>query len=148
MLHISLWSNFVTVLLFVIVGDPIPERCSVRSWCDMSSVRSFMVSSFSYVSFQPVLHDCCNKGRAMYYLGCGMMHKKEPLLLIGKSSPCGGSGFLLSLFLWYITICLVKFVLFNDATGTHWFFILSSVIGHHSYGHVDTRFRRKPAAAT
>ena len=38
--------------------------------------------------------------------------------------------------------------MFNDATGTHWFFILSSVIGRHSYGHVYTRFRRKPAAAT
>ena len=24
---------------------------------------------------------------------CGMMHIKEPLLLIGKSNPCGGSGF-------------------------------------------------------
>ena len=24
----------------------------------------------------------------------GMMHIKEPLLLIGKSSPCGSSGFL------------------------------------------------------
>ena len=42
----------------------------------------------------------------------------------------------------------VKFVLFNDATGTHWFLSLSSVIGRHSYGHVDTLFRRKPAAAT
>ena len=34
-----------------------------------------------------------NKGRGMYYPVCGMMHIKEPLLLIGKSSPCGGSGF-------------------------------------------------------
>ena len=42
----------------------------------------------------------------------------------------------------------LKFVLFNDATVTHWIFILSSVIGRHSYGHVDTLFRRKPAAAT
>ena len=31
---------------------------------------------------------------------CGMMHIKEPLLLIGKSSPCGGSGFPLSLSEW------------------------------------------------
>ena len=28
---------------------------------------------------------------------CGMMHMKEPLLLIGKSSPCGGSGFPLAI---------------------------------------------------
>ena len=38
----------------------------------------------------------------------------------------------------YHIVIKVKFVLFNDATGTHWFFILSSVIGRHSYGHVDT----------
>ena len=32
----------------------------------------------------------------MCYPVCGMMHIKEPLLLIGKSSPCGDSGFPLS----------------------------------------------------
>ena len=32
----------------------------------------------------------------MCYHVCRMMHIKEPLLLIGKSSPCGRSGFLLS----------------------------------------------------
>ena len=32
----------------------------------------------------------------MCYPLCGMVHIKEPLLLIGKSSPCGG-GFPLSL---------------------------------------------------
>ena len=37
---------------------------------------------------------------------CRMVHIKEPLLLIGKSSPCGGSGFPLSLSVWYFTICL------------------------------------------
>ena len=41
----------------------------------------------SYFSFQPVLHDWCNKGRGMCYPVCGMVHIKEPLLLIGKSSP-------------------------------------------------------------
>ena len=39
------------------------------------------------------LHDWCNKGCGMCYLVCGMVHIKEPLLLIGKSSPCCGSGF-------------------------------------------------------
>ena len=33
----------------------------------------------------------------MCYPVCGVMHIKEPLLLIGKSSPCGGSGFPFSL---------------------------------------------------
>ena len=47
---------------------------------------------------QPFL-DWCNKGRGMCYPLCGMMHIKEPLLLIGKSSPCGGSGFPLSRYL-------------------------------------------------
>ena len=77
---------------------------SVRSWCDGSSDRSFKVNPLSYFSFQPVLHDWCNKGHDMYYPVCGMMHIKEPLLLIRKSSPCGGSGFPLSLSEWSFTI--------------------------------------------
>ena len=47
----------------------------------------------------------CNKGRGMCYPVCGMVYIKEPLLLIGKSSPCGGSGFPLSLSDWSFTIC-------------------------------------------
>ena len=54
--------------------------------------------------FQSVLHDWCNKGCGMYYPVCGMMHIKEPLLLIGKSSPCGGSKFPFSLSEWSFTI--------------------------------------------
>ena len=46
------------------------------------------VDPLSYFSFQSVLHDWCNKGRGMYYPVCGMMHIKEPLLLIGNL--CGG----------------------------------------------------------
>ena len=56
----------------------------------------------------PVLHDWCNTGCGMYYPVCGMMHIKEPLLLIGKSSLCGGSGFPLSLSEWSLTICLTR----------------------------------------
>ena len=48
----------------------------------------------SYFLFQPVLHDWCNKGRGMCYPVCGMVHVKEPLLLIGSS------GFPLSLSEW------------------------------------------------
>ena len=47
-----------------------------------------------YFSFQPVLHDWCNKGRGMCYPVCGMVHIKEPLLLIGKSSLFFAAGFL------------------------------------------------------
>ena len=56
-----------------------------------------VVNPLSYFSVQPVLHDWCNKGRGMCYPVCGMVHIKEPLLLIGKSSLCGSSGFPFSL---------------------------------------------------
>ena len=59
-----------------------------------SSDRSFMVDTLSYFSFKPVLDDWCTKGRGMCNPVCGMVHIKEPLLLIGKSSPCGGKGIL------------------------------------------------------
>ena len=45
------------------------------------------------------------KGCGMCYLVCGMMHIKEPLLLIRKSNPCGDTSFL-SLSEWSFTICL------------------------------------------
>ena len=64
-----------------------------------------MVDPLSYFSFQPVLHDWCNKGCGMCYPVCGMVHIKEPLLLIEKSSPCGTSRFPLSLSEWCFTIC-------------------------------------------
>ena len=51
----------------------------------------------------------CNKGRGMCYPVCGMMHIKEPLLLIEKISPVGGSGFPLSLSEWCFTICLTPY---------------------------------------
>ena len=54
--------------------------------------------------FLHVIHDWCNKGRGMCYPVCGMVHIKQPLLLIGKSSPCGGRGFPLSLSEWSFTM--------------------------------------------
>ena len=44
------------------------------------------------------------KAVVMCYPVCGMVHIKEPVLLIGNSSPCGGSGFPLSLSEWSFTI--------------------------------------------
>ena len=35
-----------------------------------------MVDPLSYFSFQPVLHDWCNKGRGMCHPVCAMMHIK------------------------------------------------------------------------
>ena len=36
-----------------------------------------MVDRLSYLSFQPVLHDWCNKDHAGYYHVCWMVHIKE-----------------------------------------------------------------------
>ena len=52
---------------------------SVRSWCDGSSDRSFMVDPLSYFSFQPVVPDYCNKGRGMCYAICGADAYKRTL---------------------------------------------------------------------
>ena len=79
-------------------------------------IRSILhgVDPLSYFLFQPVLHDCCNKGRVCIILSVGMMHIKIPLLLIGKSSLCGRSGFPLSLSELPFTICSNCFLLFGD----------------------------------
>ena len=61
------------------------------------SERSLMVDLLRYFSFQP--------GCGMCYSVCGMVHIKDPLLLIGKSSSCSGSRFPLSLSEWSFTIC-------------------------------------------
>ena len=50
-----------------------------------------------------------NKGWGMCYPVCGMVHIKEPLMLIGKTSLCGGSGFPLSLSEWFFTVCLTPY---------------------------------------
>ena len=75
---------------------------SIRTWCDGSLDQSFMVDPLSYFSFQPVLYNWCNKGHGIQ----SVVHIKNTLLLIGKSSSCGrGSGFPLSLSEWSFTIC-------------------------------------------
>ena len=68
------------------------ERSFMERWVVGSILHG--VDQLSYFSFQPVLHDWCNKGRGMCYRVCGIVHIKEPLLLIDKSSLGGGSGFL------------------------------------------------------
>ena len=67
------------------------------------------VDPLSYFSFQPVPHDWCNNGCGMCYSVYRMMHIKEPLLLIGKNSPCGSSGFPFSLSEWSFTIGLTPY---------------------------------------
>ena len=71
------------------------ERSLMVRWVIRSILHG--VDPLSYFSFQPVLHNWCNKGRGMCYSVSGMVHIEELLLLIDKSSLCGGSGFPLSL---------------------------------------------------
>ena len=83
------------------------ERSLMVRWVVGSILHG--VDPLSYFSFQPMLHDWCNKGRGMCYPVCGMVDIKEPLLLIDKSGLCGGSGFPFSLSEWSLTICLTPY---------------------------------------
>ena len=62
-----------------------------------SVVGSILLSgpscSLGYFPFQPVVQNWFIKGRGMYCSVYGKVHIKDPLLLIEKSSLCGGSGF-------------------------------------------------------
>ena len=95
-----------------IVGS-IPLSGSIKLFqcttTDVTKPVACHIWPLSYFSFQPVLHDWCNKGHGMCYPVCGMVHIKEPLLLIDKSSLCGGSGFPFSLSEWSLTICLTPY---------------------------------------
>ena len=74
------------------VGHSSVVECS---WCSRSSDQTHLFGPSSYFLFQPVFH----KDHCMWYPVCGMVHMKDPLLLIRKSSPwSGSSGFLLIIF--------------------------------------------------
>ena len=125
----DLFSGFWAVILNQCAAASVPQRQCWRSleWyvaactlCYLLNSGSLMVrwvvgsilhgvDPLSYFSIQPVLHDWCNKCRGMCYPVCGMVHIKEPLLLIDKSSLCSGSGFPFSLSEWSLTICLTPY---------------------------------------
>ena len=88
-------SRVCTTSRFVCKFQRLGARCSsvVRAFTHGAMDRR-IDPSLSYFSFQPVLHDWCNKGRGMCYPVCGMMHIKEPLLLIEKSSHVAAACFL------------------------------------------------------
>ena len=75
-----------------------------------NSIQSHMKKLHIFVIEHYVMYNnWCNKGRGMCYPVCGMVHIKEPLLLIVKSSLCGGSRFPFSLSEWSLTICLTPY---------------------------------------
>ena len=113
------FSSFFSIIskeYFICISQTPSDRAGRSSEVERSLMVRWVVGSIlhgvdplSYFSFQPVHHDWCSKGRGMCYPVCGMMHIKEPLLLIGKSSLCGGSGFPFSLSEWSLTICLMPY---------------------------------------
>ena len=107
--HARVCSRFVVVASsYVCLNASSEVEHSLIVWWVIGSILH-EVNPLSYFSFHPVLHDWCNKGRGMCYPLCGMVHIKEPLLLIDKSSLCGGSGFPFSLSEWSLTICLTPY---------------------------------------
>ena len=82
------------VLLKTVAKECILSSSSHRSWCDGSSGRSFMGWTHWAISHSS---QCSTTGitkAVVCAILSGMVHIKEPLLLIVKSSPCGGSGFI------------------------------------------------------
>ena len=87
--------------MYSMVFDHVWERDVAQSIAcpplKRSVVRSILLSgpscSLDYFPFQPVVHNWFIKGRGMYCSVYGKVHIKDPLLLIEKSSLCGGSGF-------------------------------------------------------
>ena len=82
------------------------ERSLMVRWVVGSILHG--VDPLSYFSFQPVLHNWCNKGRGMLSCLWDGAYKRT-LLLIGSCSLCGGSGFPFSLSVWSLTICLTPY---------------------------------------
>ena len=79
------WQTFKTWLTVV-------SAVRLGSWCGGMSEISFVVDPLRYFSFQSVLHDWCNKGCGMCYPVYGMVHIRDHLLLLRKSSPWGDNS--------------------------------------------------------
>ena len=82
-------------------------RCSsvVRAFLMVRWVVGLILHGVDPFLVPASARDWCNKGHGMCYPVYGIVHIKEPLLIIGKSSPCGGGRFPLSLSEWSSTIC-------------------------------------------
>ena len=77
------------------------DHTAVKVWI-LFNGRSIMPSDFGiciyslgYFPFQPVIHSWSINGRSMCYPVFEKVHRKDPLLVIGKSSLCGDGVFLL-----------------------------------------------------
>ena len=66
---------------------------SLHTYIHKSYIHTNHTYIIHYFPFQPVVHNWFIKGHGMYCSVYGKVHIKDPLLLIEKSSLCGGSGF-------------------------------------------------------
>ena len=62
--------------------------------CIRFSGRVLLAEKHKTISFQPVLHDWCNKGRGMCCPVCEMVHIKEHLVLSEIVAHVAAAGFL------------------------------------------------------
>ena len=73
------------------------QKTSHLYFCHMSGICCKCYGNFVYnlltTAGEPVVHNWFIKGRGMYCSVYGKVHIKDPLLIIEKSSLCGGSGF-------------------------------------------------------
>ena len=107
--YIYIYISFTTTTYYFICCPSTPNvpyiLCAlllhVAARCRFVVERPFMVRWV----VQPVLHDWFNKGHGMCCPVCRIVHIKEPLLLMGKSSICDCSGSPFSLSEWSFTIC-------------------------------------------
>ena len=86
----------IIIIIIIIMGAGCSSVDSVPA-LKRSVVGSILLSghscSLGYFPFKPAVHNWFIKGRGMYCSVYGKVHIKDPLLLIEKSSLCGGSGF-------------------------------------------------------
>ena len=105
------WNVFTCPYTFIFRTRPLAGSLWHGHWLcpwQAGSTVQYILLPFISRSSQ-CSHDWCNKGHGMCYPVCGMMHIKEPLLLIGKSSLCGSSRFPLLLSEWSFSICLTPY---------------------------------------
>ena len=104
--------SFYEQIIRIIAHTAQHEGDSVAQWCKVPPPPPRCAEiDLLYVFLNKISlnKNVLNKGRGMCYPVCGMVHIKEPLLLIDKSSLCGGSGFPFSLSEWFLTICLTPY---------------------------------------
>ena len=99
LLYLHIWVNIYILIFFKYIV----------LFTHMCKIMIYIHSHWISMSIHLFVYKTCTKGRGMCYPVCVMVHIKEPLLLIRKSSLCGGCGFPFSLSEWSLTICLTPY---------------------------------------